>query len=466
MKRRNFIKLLSASSVMVMLPRFVAGNQNIQNINNVFNDGDTVCFIGDSITHNGAWYIYVSNYFVTRFPKIKIKFINCGISGDIAAGALKRLKDDVLTNKPNHSVIMLGMNDVQRELYETDSPSPENLIKRHHASERYRSDMERIVVELKNNGCSSIILVTPSPYDETALIDKSNLIKVNEELENYSDIIKGISRKYETRFVDFHSSMTSMSQLLQETDPKFTFTPNDRIHPGELGHQYMAYLFLEALKVSPIVSEVSFTFNKIHPTRLLNVKPTVLVSSTNKISFELFESALLYPIRNDTLEIYNMVPIEDKLNRQMIQIISLPSSRWNMHIDGIDVGEFSSKELQQGINLSKNNKTPQFIQAQKVLETNLDYYHQEVKYRDFVKVNIMLKDNNIDLNNDNQINSFFETFPKTDGKYAESYFTGLFRHYIVNKKNLAQDKEKLELLYNQLNSCNQPKVHYFELSKV
>lgn len=52
----------------------------------LFKDGETVCFLGDSITHGGRFHSYVYDYYLTRFPDRTVRFVNAGISGD-SAGA-------------------------------------------------------------------------------------------------------------------------------------------------------------------------------------------------------------------------------------------------------------------------------------------------------------------------------------------------------------------------------------------
>ena len=56
-----------------------------------FRDGDTVVFFGDSITHGGLYHKYIVDFYRTRFPERKIRFVNSGIGGDTAAGAMKRV---------------------------------------------------------------------------------------------------------------------------------------------------------------------------------------------------------------------------------------------------------------------------------------------------------------------------------------------------------------------------------------
>ncbi len=42
-------------------------------------DGDTLVFLGDSITHQCLYTQYVEDYFYTRYPKLRIKFHNAGV---------------------------------------------------------------------------------------------------------------------------------------------------------------------------------------------------------------------------------------------------------------------------------------------------------------------------------------------------------------------------------------------------
>ena len=74
-------------------------------------DGDTLVFLGDSITHQCLYTQYVEDYFYTRFPKMRIRFHNAGVGGDRATNALVRFDDDVAAFKPAYITILLGMND-------------------------------------------------------------------------------------------------------------------------------------------------------------------------------------------------------------------------------------------------------------------------------------------------------------------------------------------------------------------
>src|SRR6476620_10857319 len=75
-------------------------------------DGDTVAFLGDSITAARVYGKIIEDYTLLRFPERKVRFINVGIGGDTAAGGLKRLERDVFANKVTVLTVAYGVNDI------------------------------------------------------------------------------------------------------------------------------------------------------------------------------------------------------------------------------------------------------------------------------------------------------------------------------------------------------------------
>ena len=63
-------------------------------------DGDSVVFLGDSITAAGTYGRIVESYTLLRFPNRRVRFHNAGWGGDTAAGGLARLDRDVLPFRP------------------------------------------------------------------------------------------------------------------------------------------------------------------------------------------------------------------------------------------------------------------------------------------------------------------------------------------------------------------------------
>lgn len=87
-------------------------------------------FLGDSITHGGRFHRYISDYYLTRFPTRTVRFVNAGVSGDSAGGAMGRLDEDVLSQKPTSVAVMFGMNDVNRGSYVADPDAQKGAAQR------------------------------------------------------------------------------------------------------------------------------------------------------------------------------------------------------------------------------------------------------------------------------------------------------------------------------------------------
>src|SRR5579862_3827452 len=49
-------------------------------------DGDTVVFYGDSITDPRVYTVFTETFAVTRFPKLHLRFVHSGWSGDTVSG--------------------------------------------------------------------------------------------------------------------------------------------------------------------------------------------------------------------------------------------------------------------------------------------------------------------------------------------------------------------------------------------
>jgi len=116
-----------------------------------FQSGDVVALIGDSITHGRKWHRYVYSYYLTRFPDRQVRFVNLGIAGDSAGGALRRLDWDILPNQPNVAAIFLGMNDVGRGYYKVNADA-QAIAGRERALANTRKNMDELAAKLLANG--------------------------------------------------------------------------------------------------------------------------------------------------------------------------------------------------------------------------------------------------------------------------------------------------------------------------
>ena len=75
-------------------------------------DGDTVVFLGDSITAARRYDRIIENYTLLRYPQRRVKFINAGRGGDTMTGALDRLQREVFDRHATVLTVAFGVNDI------------------------------------------------------------------------------------------------------------------------------------------------------------------------------------------------------------------------------------------------------------------------------------------------------------------------------------------------------------------
>ena len=118
-------------------------------------DGDSIVFLGDSITHQRLYTQYVEDFFYTRFPEMRLKFHNSGVGGAKAWDALQRFDRDVAAYKPKYVTVLLGMNDGRYQAYN------EEIFQTYHA------DMTTLIDRINEIGAVPI-LMTPTMFDSRA----------------------------------------------------------------------------------------------------------------------------------------------------------------------------------------------------------------------------------------------------------------------------------------------------------
>ena len=334
----------------------------------LFKNGDRWTAVGDSITHGGTYYAWVYLYYATRFPDRKLDFFNAGNSGDDAHGTLGRYAWDIQPHKSTVASIMLGMNDVRREIY-GDMPMTNQLRdQRTYILEGYRSFMTKLVKRIQADG-TRVILITPSIYDETAQNPQSGVLTgVNGALGECATFLQKMAGETGCSVIDFHDAMGALNAKIQAKDPAASLITPDRVHASPLGHFVMAYLFLKGQQAPAVVSSVSLDASASKVLEADNATVKELAARNNQVTFTLIEKALPYPVDKEQEPALAWVPFNDELNREMLKVIGLAPGEYQLSIDGEAVRRFKAEELSAGINLALENNTPQARQSAGVLE--------------------------------------------------------------------------------------------------
>ena len=80
-----------------------------------FEKNSRICFLGDSITHNNGYVSHIVGYYRQHLPERAVKFYNCGVSGGNIGTLFSNFEADIMSHNPTHAVIMIGINDSNRE---------------------------------------------------------------------------------------------------------------------------------------------------------------------------------------------------------------------------------------------------------------------------------------------------------------------------------------------------------------
>ncbi len=337
-----------------------------------FTEGDRWCVLGDSITHGGFYPRYVELFYVTRFPDRKLEIFNCGISGDTVTGALKRLGWDCLDHKPTVVSVMLGMNDVGRHHYATNADAATVGAKRSERDHAYAAAMTDLSSRILTSG-ARLILITPSPYDDTArevgtVCFSPNAPGCGAALRRYAAKVMEWGRSLGVPVIDFNGPMNLINEEHQRNDPAFTIVGSDRVHPKEPGHLVMAFEFLKAQGVSGDVSRMEIDAVTGSSTGSFNCTISDCKLLTNGISFTSLEKSLPFPASAAAAPALQLVPFSSDLNREILIIKGLRSGNYRLSIDGTPIRNCTASELSSGVNLSTETNTPEYLQSLRVME--------------------------------------------------------------------------------------------------
>lgn len=322
-------------------------------------DGDRVLFYGDSITDNQFYPQFVENYVVTRFPNMRVVFMNYGWSGDRVSGGgggdiAKRLDRDVLPFHPSVVTIMLGMNDGAYR------PWDDNIAK------TFESGYEHILDVLRNRGNPRITLIKPSPFDDVTLQSTG----YNAVLQRYGDFLAGLAPKWSTTVADFNSPVVDLLNKAKEIDAENArkLIP-DRVHPNWSAHTVMGAALLKAWGAPSLVSatqiDASTSAIALDNAAVRDLKPT-----PNGLTWRELENSLpVFFDRNNQLLtlVLRASTVFDDVDQEPLKVSNLTVGGYKLGIDGQDMGTFTAEQLGNGINLAEL-ATPMIKQAQSVAQ--------------------------------------------------------------------------------------------------
>ena len=220
--------------------------------NDVNEDKFKIVFLGDSITEAGVYdkeveveyngELVYPDYtgfitFLSQSVPEKTELVGKGIGGDKVSDLLTRYRDDVIKLNPDMVFIYIGINDVWHK-YDYGTGTDIDL---------YENGLRQIIADLKENGVE-VILCTPTVIGENkgefTLVNQFKDIEtmeiMNNDLDDYSDVIRKLSREFDTKLLDLRKIfMQYISENNPENKSKGVLT-TDGVHLNNLGSKLIA----------------------------------------------------------------------------------------------------------------------------------------------------------------------------------------------------------------------------------
>ena len=354
------------SAIVLCLIASSSTHLNAQDLamrNLAIKDGDTVVFYGDSITALHLYTRFVEEFTLTRYPTLRVRFVNAGVPGDATYGGYagtmqQRVQRDVTSFNPAMITVMLGMNDGG---YVSMTPQIDSAFQK-----GYDDLLDTLTRE---NPKAALTLILPTPYDE---------ITHGTEFPGYSKTIDTIAedvaelaeqRKAHSQapvfIVDFHLRLVgALSHASSDFPALAPLLIPDRIHPGPAAQWIMAAALMKAWQVDPVVSDVTIMADDAKVTAAARTKISNLHKTPTGLRWTQLDEALPLPLDlNDAMTSVLLKESEiDQLDRQLMRIRGLPSGSYDLWIDQKPIATFSAETLEQGVNLALL-KTPMLDQA-------------------------------------------------------------------------------------------------------
>ncbi len=342
----------------------VTATSNAQNRSPVakldLRDGDSLVFLGDSITHQRLYTQYVEDFLYTRFPDRRLKLHNAGVGGAKAWDALERFDRDVAAYQPKYVTVLLGMNDGRYQSYNEE------------IWQTYHDDMTTLVNKLVEIGATPI-LMTPTMYDSRAALARKRkpAENYNSVLAYYGTWLRELAVKNGYGFVDMWGPLNNLTLGQRKTNPDFTMI-KDAVHPDPPGQLVMAYAIIEDMGLRGAISNIRVIVSDSGKARINGSggEATEVEVDDNAVAFTWTANCLPWVVPDAAQSGAKLLHLGHRASREALEIHGLAPGKYELSIDGQVVGTYTNVQLARHIELQSNEKTPQYQQALQVAELN------------------------------------------------------------------------------------------------
>lgn len=344
------------------------------NIFPFYEDGDVVGVIGDSITHvqyGPVSYIEaLYHYYLCQFPQRRIEFRNLGTANSKASDILNIYDQDPAFCGLNKAIIMLGMNEAMLKI----------------PVEEYIQGMEEIVNRLKADGLdgADILVLAPTPYDDTCALNydrKGNPYRlIDHSLAEFTEHLAQKSVDWGVQYIDLHTPMVELSQKIQKDNPKNTLTRGDCIHPNITGQMLIAYYILAAQGATELEAETyAVKGEEVHAAR---GEATDLYWGERGVCWMQRQKSLPAALTGEFREYIDFFAPAVNLYQEQLRVEGFPEDNvYSVYMGEAELGSFSGKELEDGVNLALLETHPLQEAARRLDDISRTLHQKVMDYR-------------------------------------------------------------------------------------
>ena len=308
-------------------------------------DGDTLAFLGDSITAARGYTKVVEHYTLMRFPERKVRFVNAGEGGDMASKCLDRLQRDVFDQGATVVTVAFGINDIG---WGTKADAEHK--------QAYLDGIRTIIERCRENKVRPFIC---SPAVTEGDPDKAE----TEFLQTMADEGLALAKSLGAETIDLQRGMREVQRKVIESNR--TTKPEDQthlhvkdgIHLTDFGQLAMGYAMLKGLGAPEEVSAATITAGGVEAS---GCTVSDLERKADGIAFTRLDEGLPLNFGPFTALQYRWIPVPEGINRYMLTVKDLPAGEYEILAGGRSLGKAPADELARGMNISSRTGSAWF----------------------------------------------------------------------------------------------------------
>lgn len=304
-------------------------------------DGDTVVFLGDSITAARTYGKIVENYTLLRFPGRKVRFVNAGVGGDTAAGGLKRLDRDVFAHAPTVVTVAYGVNDIG---WGTRADAAHKTA--------YLDGIRGIVEACTKRGVRVYVCSAAATAEDPDRAEAGFLQAMCDEGMALSRSLGGHAIDVQRAMRAVQRKVAAANKQVRDPAKHDTLHAADGVHLNDLGQLAMAYAILKGLGAPADVSSVAVDAAGPTVVAAKGCAVSGLAAADGGVRFTRLDEGLPFNYGIFYGLHYRYVPVPDELNRYLLRVTNLPKGRYEVTADGRGLGTFSADDLAAGVNVA------------------------------------------------------------------------------------------------------------------